>query len=205
MPLQLTCSRDGFSWTRVGERAGILQSGAPGAWDDAGVRVGSGPIPVGDRVFFFYSGAGKGEAHRALVPGASWWRRDGFVSLQAGAETGELLTRPFILRGPHLHLNIDASGGEAAVQVCDAQGFPYHGWAKRFPTLVADNTINPGINPNDRPEHGWGVSEWSQPIRGDQLDATVQWANNDLASRIGKPISLRVRLRNADLYSYWAG
>ena len=104
------------------------------------------------------------------------WRRDGFVSLHAGSEGGELLTRAFVPTGPELHLNLDASQGEATVRVCDFQG---------------------------RPLSGWKIDQPSEAIRGDQLDMIVHWAGSDFAQRVGKATTLRIRMRNADLYSFW--
>jgi hypothetical protein len=49
-------------------------------------------------------------------------RRDGFVSLDAGGEPGTLLTKPFVLAGTTLHVNVDAKAGELNVTVLDADG-----------------------------------------------------------------------------------
>ena len=107
--------------------------------------------------------------------GMATWRRDGFVSLHAGQDGGELLTRAFVPTGRELHLNIDASDGEATVQVCDFQGKPLTGWKINHP---------------------------SDPIRGNQVDTTVRWTSSDFDQRVGKATTLRIRLRNADLYSF---
>jgi hypothetical protein len=108
--------------------------------------------------------------------GMASWRRDGFVSLHGGASGGELLTRAFIPTSAELHLNVDASGGEASVQVCDFQG---------------------------RPLKGWKIEKPSEPIRGDHLDTVARWQDSDFAQRVGKATTLRIQLRNADLYSFW--
>ena len=49
-------------------------------------------------------------------------RRDGFVSLDADREPGTLLTKPFVLAGTTLHVNVDAKGGELNVTVLDGDG-----------------------------------------------------------------------------------
>ena len=49
-------------------------------------------------------------------------RRDGFVSLDAGEEEGELITKPFRWSGRSLHVNVDAAGGELRAQVLGADG-----------------------------------------------------------------------------------
>jgi hypothetical protein len=200
LPIQIAASHDGRQWTRVADRFAFIRIGEDDAWDCRAVRPGGGPICFGDKVMAYYSGCGHEGGVRGV--GLVTWRRDGFVSIYADAEGGELLTRPFIPAGPEIHLNIDASDGEAIVRVCDSQGEPYEGWSKRYAGL-ADNTINPQTNVNDRPDDGWNVSRPSQPIRGDHLDTVVQWPDSDMIHRVGKPISLRVQMRNADLYSFW--
>jgi hypothetical protein len=104
------------------------------------------------------------------------WRRDGFVSLRAGDIAGELLTRAFVPTGPEVHLNIDASVGEVTVHACDFQG---------------------------QPLRGWNIDQWSQVIRGNHLDTVVRWNASDFNQRVGKATTLRIQMRNADLYSFW--
>lgn len=193
-PLQLATSRDGRVWTRVADRVGFMETVEDSdAWDyhqdGRSVRPSTGLFPVGDRVRMYYSGY---HEKTGMGIGMANWRRDGFVSLHAGPDGGELLTRPFIVRGSHLHLNLDAgaAGGECAVQVCDLQGTPRIGKEIASPYLQGQGD--------------WRVSEWSRPIRGDHLDAEVVWAGgSDLHERIGKPVTLRIRLQSADLYSFW--
>jgi len=51
---------------------------------------------------------------------------------------------------------------------------------------------------------GLKVSEPSEPIRVNHIDTVVRWPENDLAEkRLGKPITLEIRMANADLYSFW--
>jgi hypothetical protein len=49
-------------------------------------------------------------------------RRDGFVSLDAGASAGHVITKPFTLPTGTLRLNADASHGEVRVTLLDARG-----------------------------------------------------------------------------------
>ena len=49
-------------------------------------------------------------------------RKDGFASLDAGIETGEIVTRPLIGASGPLLLNADASGGWIQVEVLDSEG-----------------------------------------------------------------------------------
>jgi len=174
-PMQLACSRDGRHWTRVADRFEFLDRGAAGDWDVGGaIRPSTALIPYGDRVMVYYT-SGAGGQFSGI--GLATWRRDGFVSLHAGPEGGELLTRPLMPTGQELHLNVDAAAGEVTVQVCSFQG-----------------------GPGTPEEQRWG---WSEPIRVDATDAVVRWAAGDLARFMGWPRTLRFRLRNAELYAFW--
>jgi hypothetical protein len=190
-PIQLVTSRDGRNWTRVANRCAFIEDAAAGAWD-AGegavydradgqpqngpggfIRPATRLFTVGDEVRMYYSNTSGRNVFGGI--GMATWRRDGFVSLRASGE-GELVTRAFIPTGPELRLNIDASDGEATVRACDYQG---------------------------QPLAGWNIDNHSEPVRGNQLNAGVRWADSDFGHRVGKPTTLRITLRNADLYSYW--
>jgi hypothetical protein len=152
--------------------ADFFEAGAPGQWDEGGtVRPCSALIPLKDKVMMYYCSGLKNAGFTGV--GLVSWRRDGFVSLHAGADGGELLTSAFIVTGPELHLNLDAPTGEAVVEVCDPQGQPMAGFDK------------------------------SRPIRADATDATVTWPGQSLSRLMGRAITLRFKLRNADLYSFW--
>ena len=183
LPLQLASSRDGRHWTRVAARATMLEPAQQDAWDDNEgshtVRPATGLFVADDEVHFYYCGSSRQEPFAGM--GMANWRRDGFVSLRAAGAEGELLTRAFVVDGPELHLNIDAAEGEATVQLCDLQGQPVltRHWDEPQATIP------------------------SEPIHGDHMDVVVRWPAGGIENWIGKPLSLRIRLRNADLYSLW--
>jgi hypothetical protein len=103
-------------------------------------------------------------------------RLDGFVSLNAPLEGGEMVTRSFIFEGGRLSLNISTSAaGGARVELEDESGRPLPGFAL---------------------EDCW-------EIVGDTLDYTVRWKNGSaVASLAGRPVRMRIALRDADLYSF---
>ncbi|MEW6750465.1 MAG: hypothetical protein AB1505_05740 [Candidatus Latescibacterota bacterium] len=186
-PLQLATSRDGRHWTRVADRQPFIEEASPGAWDGAdgpqppgssrsSIRPAAGLFAVGDEIRMYHSNTSGPDPLSGV--GLATWRRDGFVSLHAGPAGGRVLTRAFVPAGPELHLNVDASAGEATVRVGDFQG---------------------------RPLSGWRVDQPSEPIRGDHLDAPVRWPDSDFGQRVGKATTLRITLRDADLYSFWTG
>jgi hypothetical protein len=59
-------------------------------------------------------------------------RLDGFVSMHAGADEAELVTRPFIFGGKALEINVATSAaGHLKVGIQDADGSPIPGFALR--------------------------------------------------------------------------
>lgn len=103
-------------------------------------------------------------------------RPDGFVSIQADYQPGELLTKPFRFQGNELRLNYSAS----AV-----------GWLKIETQDVGGKPID-GLTLEDCPE-----------IIGDKLDATVRWkSTHDVSPLAGKSVRLRFVMSDCDLYAF---
>ncbi len=102
-------------------------------------------------------------------------RTDGFASIHAGAESGELLTRPLRFTGKELVLNYATSaGGSVRVEVQTEAGQPVPGFA------LAD----------------------SRPLVGDALAQTVRWATgSDVSPLAGQPVRLRFVMQDADLFA----
>ncbi len=109
-------------------------------------------------------------------------RTDGFVSVHAGYDGGELITKPLVFQGDKLNLNFATSAaGSIRVEIQDIQG----------------NTL-PGF-----------ALEESPLIWGDEIEHTVRWershtkatSDKPLARIAGKPVRLRFVMKDADLYS----
>jgi len=153
---QLGVSRDGVHWQRVADRGVFMALGEPGSWEDGMVRGVERIIRRGDELYIYYSGVNGPHSgpkfpastivrkHKPAI-GLATLRRDGFVSLDAGASDGSMLTRQFSLPQGRLHLNVDATNGSCLVALCDEHGAAIPGF------------------------------ERSQPIAGDHLDAEVTW------------------------------
>ncbi len=107
------------------------------------------------------------------------YRIDGFVSLRAGKDGGEVVTKPLVFDGDQLVLNIqtksdDQARGEILVELQSADGKPLPGY-----------------------ELGNAV-----PLRGDSLAQVVSWKKTDsVRPYAGKQVRIRFRLKNCDLYS----
>jgi hypothetical protein len=102
-------------------------------------------------------------------------RIDGFVSVEAPLSGGELVTRPLVFAGRELVLNVSTSAaGSVRVELQDAGG-----------------AALPGFSLADCPE-----------VFGDSLERPVLWkSGTDVSALAGRPIRLRLELRDADLYS----
>jgi hypothetical protein len=102
-------------------------------------------------------------------------RIDGFVSVTAPLDGGEIVTKPLRFTGSQLLLNYSTSAvGSICIEVQDASGTPI-----------------PGFTLADAPE-----------IYGDSLCQPAPWKEGSkLESLAGKPVRLRFVLKDADLYS----
>jgi len=103
-------------------------------------------------------------------------RLDGFVSVSAPYEGGELVTRSIIFVGRELEINFATSAaGGVRIELQDGSGSPLEGFSLE-----------------DCPE-----------MIGDRIRHTVRWAGgSDLSSLAGKVLRIRFALRDADLYSF---
>lgn len=102
-------------------------------------------------------------------------RLDGFVSVNAPLDGGELVTRPVTFTGRQLEINYSTSAaGEIRVEIQDEAGIPIAGYSL----------------------------EDCEPIWGDHIKRIVNWkATTDVASLIGKTVRLRFVMSDADLFS----
>lgn len=106
-------------------------------------------------------------------------RLDGFVSVNAPAAGGELVTKPIVFDGNALHLNFATSAaGEVKLELLTPDGKPIQGYA------LADCDV----------------------LFGDTVDRVVTWKGaSNVAALAGTPLRIRVVLQDADVYAYWFG
>ena len=103
------------------------------------------------------------------------FRTDGLASIEAPYYGGELITRPIRFSGKTLRLNYATSAvGGLQVEIQDSSGKPITGY-----TLA------------DCPEK-----------IGDRIDQAIAWkSGTNLGQLAGRPIRLRIRMKDANLYS----
>lgn len=102
-------------------------------------------------------------------------RFDGFVSLRAPYEGGELLSKPFTFDGRFLKLNFATSaGGCIQIEILDERGKPIPGY----------------------------TMEDAKMLIGNEVERTFEWRQGkDLSSLTGKVVRLKILMRDADLFS----
>lgn len=135
-------------------------------WGNRANFLANNIVPTSDEEISIYHRSG----HRYTI------RTDGFVSATAGAEPGELVTKPITFDGKELVLNVSTSAaGDARVELLDSGGKPIEGF-------TADDCV---------------------PMVGDAIKMPVQWTGGkELAELAGQPVRLRFVLHECDLFSY---
>ena len=103
-------------------------------------------------------------------------RLDGFASVHAPYQGGEVITRPLRFDGNRLQINMSTSAsGWIRCEVQDESGTP-------LPGLALGS---------------------SSEMAGDEIERTVTWKTGSDLSRIsGKPVRLRFVMKDADVYSF---
>jgi hypothetical protein len=181
LDIGIAVSRDGIDFNRF--RTPYVRLGRIGEIDGGTMYIGVGMIRKGDEIWqystvsphthhgFFKRLAGTDGGIRRLVQ-----RLDGFVSIDAGYDGGELTTPAIVFKGNRLYLNVDCSGmGEVWVEIQDEHGKP-------ISEFSMDKAVSVDLN---------GV------------DQEVWWhAGPDVGSLAGKPIRLHIRMRSAKLFAF---
>jgi len=179
--LVLAYSRDGFHWDRPDRTPFIGVSDKRGDWNWGNVQsVGGVCLVVGDKLYFYFSGLRgnpegipKKSADQDGSMGLATLRRDGFASLDG---SGTILTRPVRFTGKYLFANADASKGMLAAEVVDERG-------KVVPGYELRNSV---------------------AVKGDGTKLALRWKNRkNVGALAGKTVSIRFRVTNASLYSFW--
>ena len=134
--------------------APVIDVGRFGEWD-CGQIYPSTPVVVGDEIVMYYSGAPMGHEPRGsqsdwttatgkyvrAAVGRATLRLDGFVSLRADDTPVEITTRPMMLKGTQLVVNVACAKGSLHVEVLDAKGNPMSGLTRRDADAFAGDAL----------------------------------------------------------------
>ncbi len=181
--LAIAYSRDGRNWDR--ERELVLPRGGVGEWDRFNQCASTQLVRVGDRLWVYYSGrlyrhgeyekftALKDTGPRQVGIGLATIRVDGWCSMRASFDSGQITTIPLVLpEKVTMCLNAKSRWGDIVVEVLDEN----------------QNEI-PGLK--------------SRSIRDDAIRIPVIWEeNNAWHGLLGEQMRIRFKMRNAELYSW---
>ena len=166
-------SRDGKHWDRRFMEAFIEHGTDRENWTERNPLPTWGVVPTGPAEMSVYWVEHFRHPTNRVRRGTL--RTDGFVSVHAGLAGGEVVTRPLTFSGQRLVLNyVTSAAGSVRVEVLTPAGEPI-----------------PGLSLKDAPE-----------LYGDSVAEEYRWsAQEKLREWAGKPIRLRLHLKDADVYS----
>lgn len=188
--LRLLHSRDGERWQRApGEP--LVGLGAVGEWDRFQIMLsGAPPIAVGDKLYIYYRGTPRRHAKiqrefdpriaadqdNGMAIGLATLRLDGFASINASFDGGRLTTKPFLLGGGELWVNVKTDYGAFKVELLDEENKVIPGYAEADCVVVAE----------------------------DGVAVPVRWqSDKGIGELRGRAVRMRFVLNNARLYAYW--
>lgn len=167
-------TRGGHKYDRTFMEAFIRPGGTVQDWVARDNTPALGVIQANDRELFIYRMSHYGQDTSHLTRYSL--RLDGFASLSAPYEGGEVVTHLFTFEGDTLSINYASSAaGEIRVEIQDEYG-------QAIPGFTLDQCV---------------------PVFGDELDRAINWdGDRTLSSLNGIPVRLRITLKDADLYSF---
>ncbi|MCH2374129.1 MAG: hypothetical protein MK538_08080, partial [Planctomycetes bacterium] len=167
-------SRDGIHFDRTFLEALIRPGRDPRNWGDRGQMPAWGLVQTGpDEMSLYYS---RNYNFPTVHERRGVFRLDGIASAHAGYRGGELVTKLIKFKGNQLVLNFaTAASGSVQVEIQDAEG-----------------TSLSGLSMNDAPE-----------LFGDEIAKAYAWSSKSTLGNVaGRPVRLRIRLKDADVFSY---
>lgn len=174
----LATSPDGVVWDFV-PGGPVCEPGDPGAWDGGVVAPGVGLVSLpGERMGILLAGSAVPHKHPRRPPlgalGWAWWPEGRLVALECPVE-GSFALFPLVFKGRTVHLN--------------------------FRTRPAGYVRVEAVGPDGEVMRGRSFDDCDW-LCGDSLGQVISWrGETDLGHTDGAPVTLRFRLRTAELYS----
>jgi hypothetical protein len=182
---ELATSRDGINWHIFDEQADppYLPSRLLLNGKGVGLKwVQDGLIRRGDEIWQYTDASGENNLRLSQ-------RLDGFVSLDAGEQTGTVITKPFVFDGNKLVLNV-AAKGPVKVAILNVAGMEITGF-------------NIGLTDAPKKEVRCYSLAHCDPITSDSVRQVVTWqGSSDVGNLAGQTVRLRFEMQNAKLYAF---
>ena len=192
LDLQFASSRDGVEWTRD-LRGSYVRLDLPDGHATKMMHMMVGMVPNGHRISQYYSGGRRSHGEGRIAGDTKVehappkigdpivhrleQRMDGFVSADSAYTGGTLITKPFVVAGDTLTVNIDTSAsGDARAALLDEDGSEIAGY---------------GLADSDR-------------IQGNDTRCVLSWrSESDLSALAGRRVKLMLRSRSAKLFAVY--
>ena len=178
---QLAFSRDGTLWDRLPTRQTFIERGIEHGQArefDCGMLFPLPPVPVGDELWFYYTGHNvlhNDSGAQESAVGLATLKRDRFIARTPVRQSeGALVTRAFTCEGDGLEINACAANGRIRVEVLTERGEVVEGFGRGECAAFA----------------------------GDALAHSVRWNGGGLSALRGRTIRLKFYLSEASLYAF---
>ena len=183
--IQLCWSRDGIKWERHPERPKFIETEEKGKMGGYMVFPAQEPVVFNNEIYI-YVNAHSSFPHNAQPEISTNWvyrtklRMDGFVSLDAGSQMGNLITRPFVLQSDKISINAACQGGKIIAELAE----PY--W----------------FDPKGKVIDGFSANDFDV-FTGNSINHTLSWkGKSDLSHLKGKRLMLKIAMTHSQIYSF---
>ncbi|NQZ68271.1 MAG: hypothetical protein HRT89_09380 [Lentisphaeria bacterium] len=213
---RIVISRDGGkTWDRSSSREAWIPHGTEEDSINRLVYSYGPPVRVGDEDYFYMT-VGDGdflsvkisdrfaayshERMRKTQIALYTQKRDRYVSLRTRHVAEVLVTKPLLVDGDRLQLNVDASRGEVQVGIGIYESTPMLENCETYAHYVQWSECKPQALRNLA--EGFSISD-CEPIHSNAIAHDVVFTDGaDLSSLQGKTVRLFFRVTNADLYGF---
>ena len=175
--VEIASSADGRKWQRAWPRQNLIPQGDPGTFNSGAILgLATAPVNYGKESWFYYTvlttNHGGAMPPKRISIARAEWRRDGYVSLDAGPEGGKLETNLVQFGAPRLVLNADARLGSVRAAIVEADG---------------------------RAIEGLGLAD-CEPLQVDTVNGTMRWKSGRTPPT-DRPVRVRLEMASTRLYS----
>ena len=208
--MRVTLSRDGGrTWDRTSSRQAWIPHGTEEDSPDRLVlKAVAPPVQVNDEDWF-YIGIWGGDhlSTRADAKQATYYRdrlpkgrialytqkRNRYVSLRANTQLETLITKPFVVTGDTLQLNVDATRGRVRVAIAEYKPvLTLKDTTYSIDPHLMEQNVLPGFTRDD-----------CVPVEANSIEHTVQFKNGaSLKALQGKKVVLFIEMLDSNLYSF---
>ena len=208
--MRVTLSRDGGrTWDRTSSRQAWIPHGTEEDSPDRLVlKAVAPPVRVNDEAWF-YIGIWSGDhlTTRADAKQTTYYRdrvsngqialytqkRNRYVSLRANTQLETLITKPFVVTGETLQLNVDATRGRVRVGIGEYKPvLTLKGTTYSIDPHLMEQNVLPGFTRDD-----------CVPVEVNSIEHTVQFKNGaSLNALQGKKVVLFIEMLDSNLYSF---